>query len=46
MGFVLHINNMKKVIVTGTEGVIGLNLMNELNKLGYTAAIKELEKYE
>jgi len=26
---------MKKVIVTGTRGFIGLSLMNELNKLGY-----------
>lgn len=26
---------MKKVIVTGTRGFIGLNLMNELNKFGY-----------
>jgi len=26
---------MKKVIVTGTRGFIGLNLMKELNKLGY-----------
>ena len=33
--FVLHINDMKKVIVTGVRGFIGLNLMNELNSLGY-----------
>ena len=26
---------MKKVIVTGTKGFIGLNLMNQLNRLGY-----------
>jgi ADP-L-glycero-D-manno-heptose 6-epimerase len=28
-------NKMKKVIVTGTRGFIGLNLMKELNKQGY-----------
>ena len=31
----LLINDMKKVIVTGTRGFIGLNLMVELNRLGY-----------